>query len=127
MKISEIVEAITKEYPEVEKYQDDSFELFNLGLDELRKRDYKEAEKYYKKLILSQPEHHDGFQYLGILKYYNGRVEEAKTLMDKAISLALKFYHDGTLDKEILDEIREEREIVAKGEPVDKIFKILKL
>jgi hypothetical protein len=46
--------------------------------------------------------------------------------MDEAISLALKFYHDGTLDREILDEIREERKIIVKGEPVDKIFEFLR-
>ena len=48
-----------------------------------------------------------------------GKVEEAKFLMDEAIKLAEKFLEDGSLDIEVLEELKEFREeIKRKIEPI---------
>ena len=124
-KVDVIRTIIEKEYPEVKEYDEDVVHLARLGLKSIRKRDFRKAEIFFKKLILYQPDGYIGYRYLGILEYRKGKIEEAKALMDKAISLTLAFYHEGNFNVEKLDEIEEERRIIENREPAERIFQLM--
>jgi len=53
------------------------------------------AENKFQKLILSQPNHFDGYDGLARVYAKTGRLEEARILMDHALELASHFVDEG--------------------------------
>ena len=65
-----------------------------------------EAEEIFKKLVLAQPEHSDGFNGLGLVYEEKGDHPKAALFLQEAISRAEQMVKDGDMDVEPLDMIR---------------------
>jgi len=76
---------IQKEFSHIEPYNEDDLEWWNEGLDLIDEGKLVEAEKNFKMLVVSQPEHSDGFE--GLSKVYSkmNRIAEAKYLVALSI------------------------------------------
>jgi tetratricopeptide (TPR) repeat protein len=82
------------------------------GLTLLREGELQAAELKFKELVMSQPEHHDGYEGLALTYQRLGRKDEALFFIQEAIIRARRFLDEGTLDQVVLDEIEQEfREI----------------
>jgi lipopolysaccharide biosynthesis regulator YciM len=53
---------ISEEFPNIREHQEDDLEWWNEGLDFLHCGKIVEAEKKFKMLTLSQPQHYDGYR-----------------------------------------------------------------
>jgi tetratricopeptide (TPR) repeat protein len=104
------LEKLRKEIPYIKTHEEDDWDWYNEGIEFLKKGEIEKAEKKFKELILSQPEHHDGYEGLARVYMEKGRLEEALFLMNEAIKFAERFLEDGSLDIEVLDELKELRE-----------------
>jgi tetratricopeptide (TPR) repeat protein len=82
------------------------------GLALQRSGDLQAAELKFKELVMSQPEHHAGYEGLALVYQRLGRKDEAMFFIQEAIVRAKRFLDEGTLDRVVLDEIEQEfREI----------------
>ena len=64
------------------------------------------AENKFQKLMLSQPDHFDGYEGLARVYAKTGRMEKARMLMDYALELASRFVDEGTMDSEPFEEMK---------------------
>ena len=66
----------------------DAFTLYGIALEFLRERDLAAAEKYFKKLLQTNPEYVPGYQMYAQTLAEHDRAEEAKDLLNKGIAAA---------------------------------------
>ena len=112
----EFLKMLRQEIPYIKPYEENDWEWYSEGMEYLSGGELDKAEKKFKELILSQPEHHDGYEGLARVYMQKRRLEEALFLITKAIKLAEKFLEDGNLDVEVLEELRQlKREIEKQG------------
>ena len=78
------------------------------GLVLLREGKLQAAELKFKELLMSQPEHHDGYEGLALTYQRLGRKDEALFFIQEAITRAKRFLDEGTLDQVVMDEIEQE-------------------
>ncbi len=107
MSISEYLEQINRQYPNIRPYEEeDDIEWWNQGLDMIQAGRLDAAEEIFKKLVLAQPEHSDGFNGLGLV--YEKRADQtmAELFLKEAIRRAEQMVKDGDMDVELLDMIR---------------------
>ena len=64
------------------------------------------AEETFKKLVLAQPNHHDGFNGLGLVYAKKGDRPAAELFLRAAITRAEQMVRNGDMDDELLDPIR---------------------
>ena len=100
---------LRQELPHIKTHQEDDWDWYVEGMEFLRNGELEKAKKKFKALILSQPQHHDGYEGLARVYLVKGRLEEALFLMDEAIKLAEKFLKDGSLDVEVWEELKQFR------------------
>ena len=68
MTVSDYLEQIKQQYPDIRPYrEEEDLEWWNQGLDLIKAGRLDEAEEIFKKLVLAQPEHSDGFNGLGLV------------------------------------------------------------
>lgn len=60
---------------------------------------FEAAELKFKELVMSQPEHHDGYEGLALVYQKLGRKDKALFFIQKAIIKAERFLDEGTLDE----------------------------
>lgn len=103
---------IQKEFSHIEPYSEDDLEWWNEGLDLIDQGKLVEAEKKFKMLVVSQPEHSDGFE--GLSKVYSklNRIAEAKYFIDLAVEKAKKSVQAGHTDPEILELILDQQKAI---------------
>ena len=101
---------LRQEMPHIKPHQEDDWDWYVEGMEFLRNGELERAEMKFKALILSQPQHHDGYEGLARVYLVKGRLEEALFLMEEAIKLAENFLKDGSLDVEVLEELKQLRE-----------------
>jgi len=78
-----------------------------------------EAELKFKELLLSQPEHPDGYQGLAYTYEALGDFEKAAFFMAEAVKRASLFFEDDSLDPEVMDDLlAAQRRISLKRDDV---------
>ena len=105
---TDYLDEIKKEIAYIKPHENDDLEWHNEGLTLLRNDRLEAAELKFKELIMSQPEHHDGYHGLAFVYKKLGRKDEAGFFMQEAISKAKAFLDEGTLDQEVLDWLEQD-------------------
>jgi len=99
---------IKKEMAHIKPHANDDFEWYDEGMDLLRSDRLEAAERKFKELLMSQPEHHDGCHGLALVYRKLGRKDEAVFFMREAIARAKRFLDKGALDREVLDWLEQD-------------------
>jgi len=110
----QFLKKLRQEIPYIKAHEEDDWDWYNEGIEFLEKGELKKAEKKFKELILSQPEHHDGYEGLARVYMEKGKLEEALFLIEEAINLAEEFLKDGSLDIEVLEELKQLRQEIKE-------------
>ena len=97
---------IKKQFPKIKPYQENDWEWENEAKEFLRKGELEKAESLFKKLCLSQPEHHAGFEGLAYTYSAKNETRKASWFMQEAIKRAEEFLKDNSIDIEVIDEMR---------------------
>ena len=103
--IMNYIEEIKKEFPEIMPGMQNDLEWAHQALDFLRKGNIAKAETIYKKLCLSQPQHHEGFAGLAHVYYFTGEKDKSQWFMKEAIKRAKEFLADGSIDPSIIEDL----------------------
>ncbi len=102
------LEQVRKEIAYIKPYRNNDFEWYNEGNELLRAGQFEAAELKFKELIMSQPEHYDGYHGLALVYQQLGRKDESVFFMQEAIAKAKVFLREGTLDQEALDWLEQD-------------------
>jgi len=108
--LAEHLHRLRQQFPAIRPFEEeDDVEWWNDGLDALDANRLDLAERIFKKLVLAQPNHFDG--YFGLAQVYHRQrsVQPAILFADEALRLAQASLDDGSLDPSTLDELREFR------------------
>ena len=76
---------IQKEFSHIEPYDEDDLEWWNEGFDLIDQGELVPAEKKFKMLVVSQPDHSDGFEGLSNVYSKMNRITEAKYFINLAV------------------------------------------
>ena len=107
MDLSAHLEQISKQYPHIRPFEEeDDIEWWNEGLDLIQAGKLDEAEETFKKLVLAQPNHSDGFNGLGLVYAKKEDRPAAEIFLREAIAKAEQMVQDGNMDAELIDPIR---------------------
>lgn len=99
------LEEIQKEFSHIKKYQENDFDWRDKGFKLLNKGKLKKAEKIFKKLLMSQPEHFDGAEGLANVYKKMGDKDKALFFVNIAIEKMKKSIAKKECDPFFLDEI----------------------
>ncbi|HDQ71363.1 MAG TPA: hypothetical protein ENN19_04610 [Chloroflexi bacterium] len=102
------LEQIRKDIAYIKPYENDDLEWYNEGMDLLSNDQLEAAELKFKELMMSQPEHHDGFHGLALVYQKMGRKDEAIFFMQQALNRAKVFVDEGTMDQEGVDWLEQQ-------------------
>lgn len=108
--LAEHIRRMRQQFPAIRPFEEEDDVLWsNDGLRALQANRLDLAERIFKKLVLAQPRHFDG--YFGLAQVYSRQrhVKPAILFADEAIRLAQAFLDDGTLDPSTMDELRQFR------------------
>ena len=97
---------VRKRHPKIRALEEDDSDWRDEGMNLLEMGRFGLAENKFQKLILSQPDHFDGYEGLARVYAKTERLEEARMLMDYALELALHFVDEGTMDREPFEEMK---------------------
>ena len=102
------LQQIKKEFPEIKAYSERKDIIWeNKANQYLQQKEYKKAEKLYKKLCLAQPKHHGGFEGLAEVYYNTDQPEKAEWFIKEALKRARKFLEDNSIDEEMIEILEE--------------------
>jgi len=110
--LNELIRGVRMRHPRVKAHFEDDLEWWNQGLELIRSGKLVAAENKFQKLMLSQPEHPDGYRGLAMVYEKTGRLAEACILMDHAVSLTADFVAAGEADVGILERMKEFQSLV---------------
>ena len=99
-----------KQFPSIRPFlEEDDIHWYDNGQDAIAANRLDLAERFFKKLILAQPKHFDG--YFGLARVFQRlrRPRPAILFADEAIRLAQPFLEDGSLDPAKLEVLRQFR------------------
>lgn len=112
--IHDYLTQMQKEFSHSKQHEEDDLEWWNEGLDLIEQGKLAEAEKRFKMLTLSQPQHSDGFEGLAMVYTKMRRIKEAKYFIDLAVEKVKKYVQSGEADPEILDIMLDQRKAIEK-------------
>ncbi len=115
--IRRIIYKLHSEIPHIRAHREEDDFWTAEGTGFLKAGEYKKAERKFKELILAQPDHHDGYEGLALVYCQMGKQKEARILINEAVRLARGFLEDGSLDKDVLDEILAEKTDIESAAP----------
>ncbi|MEW6623955.1 MAG: DUF1186 domain-containing protein [Bacillota bacterium] len=110
---------IKKEFPKIKPYNENDWEWENEANDFLKKGELEKAENLFKKLCLSQPQHHAGFEGLAYTYSIKSEKSKAQWFMQEAIKRAEEFLKDNSIDKEVIDEMKENLKKINNEEKIN--------
>ena len=110
---------IKNEFPEIRAYMEDDFDWDNEAAEFIRAGKPDEAEIIYKKLCLSQPEHHSGFEGLAGIYAAKNEKDKAAWFMKEALVRAKRFLKDDSIDQEVIDEMEDKYRKIRGNEEYD--------
>jgi len=108
------LQRIQREFPHIQPYEENDFEWWNEGSNLLKNGKPLEAETKFKMLVLSQPDHPDGFEGLARVYSQMKRKEEANFFIDLAIEKAKTAIASGEMDTEAMDIYLAQKTIIDK-------------
>jgi hypothetical protein len=128
------IEDLKKELPYIKPGEEDDFAIEEAGQDAYpalldvafmcnmpvyggssKAGDLKTAELKFKELVLAQPKHHSGCEYLAMLYGKTGQREKAVWFQERAIVIARKFLEDDSIDMEVIREMEGNLEKIKNG------------
>ncbi|MDO9536383.1 MAG: hypothetical protein Q7J85_13905, partial [Bacillota bacterium] len=115
------MENIKKEFPHIQPFSGD-LDWQNQAFSFLEEQDYDEAEVLFKKICLSETNHHDGFEGLAYVYYVKGEFEKAEWFMQEALKRASKFLDDDTIDPEEIEEMKNSFQRLMDRKPLKTIY-----
>jgi len=109
------LERVRREFSGIRPHRERDWDWRDRGIQLLEEGDLPGAERQFKQLIVSQPDHHDGFEGLALTYKQMGRKDEALFLMQEALARARRFLAAGSLDQEAFETLeREYREMLLR-------------
>ncbi len=105
---TDYLEQVRKKITYIRPYGNEGFKWYNEGMTLLKSGQFEAAELKFKELIMSQPEHLDGYNGLALVYQKLGRKNEAVFFMQEAIVRAKVFLDEGTLDQAVLDRLEQD-------------------
>ena len=107
MDLDSRLEQFRQQYPHIRPYEEeDDIHWWNQGLEFIDAGDLDAAAETFKKLVLAQPEHSDGYNGLGRVYAKKGDRPGAELFLRAAVAKAEQMVHDGDIDAQVLDLIR---------------------
>lgn len=103
------LQRLRTQFPNIRPHQEDDLEWWNDGIDAFNAGDLGRAETIFKKLVLAEPLHFDGFQGLSMVYKTQRQFARAILFSDEAIRLAQAFIDDMSLDPEGLEDLLNHR------------------
>lgn len=107
---------IRQEFPKIVAYGENDLDWDNQGYQHLKEKELNKGEMLFKKLCLSQPEHSDGFAGLAHTYYLKGEKEKSLWFMAEAIKRARFFVEEGSMDREVLEMMKDDYEKIKNNE-----------
>lgn len=107
------LDEIKKEYSHIKPHEErDEFKSFS---SDIERYELTEAEDFFKRLIQSQPEHHDGFW--GLARVYKKKGDRDKMIYfyDQAIKRAKEFLKENAIDLVVIKMIESEKDDAIKS------------
>jgi len=115
MDLSEHIEQFRRQYPHIRPFEEeDDIKWWNEGLDLLRAGKLDQAEETFKKLVLAQPNHSDGFNGLGLVYEKRQDRPKAELFLREAVRKAEHMVQDSSMDIEPFNRIRADLDRVLK-------------
>jgi len=111
--LEDYLSALKEAKPDVKPYEEDDWDWMDDGLDFLEDGQFDLAEVKFQELVLSQPNHFDGYEGLARVYLAVGRKREAGFMADEALRLARTFVQDGDADPECVNVIESVRRQIA--------------
>lgn len=109
------LEEIKREFPKVKPFKEHDWTWEKEGYTFLKKRKFEEAEHMFKKLCLSQPNKHGGFEGLAYTYYLEDQKVKAEWFMNEAIRRARQFMKDNSMDQTAIDEMEDNLSKIING------------
>jgi hypothetical protein len=101
---------IRQEWPHIKPFEEEEdIYWWDEGMEALQANELLLAEAIFKKLIVAQPEHFDGYEGLAQVYQRRGWLPQARLFADEALRLAQAFLHDGSLDPIAMQDLRDYR------------------
>jgi len=108
------LEEIKFEMAHIKPQQEEDDTWYDEGMRYVEEKKYTPAEKKFKALIVSQPDHFDGYEGLSLVYKKTGKKDKAIYFMNKAIEIAQKQYEQGFVDKEVIKMFNKELLLLKK-------------
>ncbi len=115
------LEEIKKEFPQVKPYSGD-LDWDNQAYGYLREKNYERAEILFKKICISEPDHHSGFEGLAYVYYTKGEFEKAEWFMQEALKRAKKFIEQDAIDLNVITKMEACYQSIIGREPLETLF-----
>ena len=112
--LKEFVKKLLKKYPDIRPNREDDWDWTwaDDGFDFLELGELEQAEYMFEQVIVSQPQHFEGYEGLALTYQAAGRNNEAIPLIDHAVKLAKRALKKDTLDREVYNEIVGEQRTI---------------
>ena len=101
------LEEIKREFPNIRAGWEDDFDWDFDGDNFIKSDDLKNAEIIFKKLTLSQPEHHSGFEGLANVYVNLNNKEKAIFFMNIALEKGKSFLKNNAIDIDVIEEMED--------------------
>lgn len=105
---------VQKEFSHIKTHDEDDLEWYNEGLVLLENKKYPEAETKFKMLVVSQPQHPDGYEGLAWVYAKMKRFKEAKYFIDLAVDTVKKSMRTSYSNREALDILLDQKEKIER-------------
>ena len=118
MNLSEHIEQFRKQYPQIRPFEEEEdIEWWNEGLDLMKAGKLDQAEDTFKKLVLAQPDHSDGFEGLGLVYEERGELLKAEMFLREAARKIERMVREGSMNAIFLNRIRSDVDRVLGKQP----------
>jgi tetratricopeptide (TPR) repeat protein len=111
-----------REFPEINLHQEGSWSWQAKGMSLLECGAARAAADQFKRLILAEPEQYEGYEGLALALRQLGDKNSALLFMMEAVSQAQRLLAEGSLDSDILEELKEELQQVEMMPPLTSKF-----
>ena len=110
--LREFVKKLLKKHPGIKPHKEDDWDWTwaDEGYDAMEGGDYSLAEYKFEQLIVSQPDHFEGYEGLALAYQAENRSSEAIILIDHAVKLAGRFLKIEGIDRETYADLLAEQQ-----------------
>lgn len=113
--LQEAIAYAKKRHPKIRAHREDDSDWYNLGMAALKAGKTILAENFFCKLILSQPDHADGYRGFAEVCLGDGRKNAAILLMEHAVELVRQSVKMDETDAEVLEMMNEDMQTMLRA------------